>query len=72
MLFAKTPSVVERKVARKNNLGTMSRSLNSLVIYPHIGLINPVCVYMCLTEFMSGSNEICIRKWFVNYVPFHK
>ncbi|EAW63012.1 hCG2040617, partial [Homo sapiens] len=61
-----------KESGQKEQLGTMSRSLNSLVIYPHIGLINPVCVYMCFTEFVSGSKEICIRKWFVNYVPFHK
>lgn len=67
MLFEGKLSIIERKVARRNNLGTVSVSLNILVASPHMEFINPVCPI----GFMSGSKEN-LRNWFVNYVPFHK
>lgn len=65
MFFEKKPSIIERKVAKKNNLGAMGMSLN---MASPSRLINP----KCLTGFMSGPKENIYRNWFVNYVPFHK
>ena len=64
MFLERKPSIIERKVAKKNNLGAMGMSLN--MASPSRRLINPAC----LTGFKSGPKENIYRNWFVNLFHF--